>query len=95
MVVRRRRQLDVPACRRLLVFGDDASEEGLRPVVPQGRVGLAADVADAALYLASDQSAYVSGIALTVDGGWLAEKSFAAGEAAGRTFLAGNQTRDD
>jgi NAD(P)-dependent dehydrogenase (short-subunit alcohol dehydrogenase family) len=76
-------------------FADDAFEEGLRTVVPQGRVGVADDVADAALYLASDQSAYVNGIALTVDGGWLAEKSFAAGEAAGRTFLASNETRDD
>jgi NAD(P)-dependent dehydrogenase (short-subunit alcohol dehydrogenase family) len=76
-------------------FADDAFEEGLRTVVPQGRVGLADDVADAALYLASDQSAYVNGIALTVDGGWLAEKSFAAGDAAGKTFLASNETRDD
>ena len=75
-------------------FADDAFEEGLRTVVPQGRVGVADDVADAALYLASDQSAYVNGIALTVDGGWLAEKSFAAGDAAGRTFLASNETRD-
>ena len=76
-------------------FADDAFEEGIRTVVPQGRVGVADDVAEAALYLASDRSAYVSGIALTVDGGWLAEKSFAAGEAAGRTFLAANETRDD
>ena len=75
-------------------FADDAFEDGLRTVVPQGRVGVAADVADAALYLASDQSAYVNGIALTVDGGWLAEKSFAAGDAAGATFLAANETRD-
>ena len=50
-------------------FAEDAFEEGLRTVVPQGRVGVADDVADAALYLASDQSAYVNGIALTVDGG--------------------------
>lgn len=75
-------------------FGEPAFEEGLRTVVPQGRVGVPDDVADAALYLASDQSAYVSGIALTVDGGWLAEKSFAAGEAAGSAFLAANETRD-
>jgi NAD(P)-dependent dehydrogenase (short-subunit alcohol dehydrogenase family) len=73
-------------------FAEDAFEHGLRTVVPQGRVGVAADVADAALYLASDQSAYVNGVALTVDGGWIAEKSFAADEAAASTFLAANET---
>jgi NAD(P)-dependent dehydrogenase (short-subunit alcohol dehydrogenase family) len=75
-------------------FVDDAFEEGLRSVVPQGRSGLPADVADAAIFLASDQSAYVNGIALTVDGGWLAEKSFAAGEGAAATFLAPNSTSE-
>jgi hypothetical protein len=34
----------------------------------------------------------VNGIALTVDGGWLAEKSFVAGEASGSAFLAANET---
>jgi NAD(P)-dependent dehydrogenase (short-subunit alcohol dehydrogenase family) len=76
-------------------FAEDAFEEGLQVVVPQGRAGTPADVADAALYLAGDQSAYVNGIALTVDGGWLAEKSFAAGEAAESTFLAPSETADD
>ena len=76
-------------------FSEGAFEDGLRTVVPQGRAGVAADVADAALYLASPQSAYVSGIALTVDGGWLAEKSFAAGDAAGAAFLSATETRDD
>jgi NAD(P)-dependent dehydrogenase (short-subunit alcohol dehydrogenase family) len=75
-------------------FAADAFEEGLRAVVPQGRPGTPADVADAALYLASDQSAYVNGVALTVDGGWLAEKSFAASEAAAATFLAATETTD-
>jgi NAD(P)-dependent dehydrogenase (short-subunit alcohol dehydrogenase family) len=75
-------------------FAEGAFEEGLRTVVPQGRAGLAADVADAALYLASDLSAYVNGVALAVDGGWLAEKSFAAGEAAASTFLAAHETAD-
>jgi len=69
-------------------FAEDAFEEGLRTVIPQGRAGVAADVAAAALYLASDEAAYVSGVALTVDGGWLAEKSFAAGAAASAAFLA-------
>jgi NAD(P)-dependent dehydrogenase (short-subunit alcohol dehydrogenase family) len=73
-------------------FVDDAFEDGLRTVVPQGRAGVPADVADAALFLASDQSAYVNGIALIVDGGWLAEKSFAAGEAAAATFRASTST---
>ena len=61
-------------------FGDDAFERSLATTVPLGRVGQPDDVASAALYLASDLGAYVNGIALTVDGGWLAEKSFVAGE---------------
>jgi NAD(P)-dependent dehydrogenase (short-subunit alcohol dehydrogenase family) len=72
-------------------FETDAFEEGLRTVVPQGRAGVAADVADAAVFLASDQSGYVNGVALTVDGGWLAEKSFAAGDASAATFLGDNE----
>ena len=75
-------------------FAEDEFDEGLRTVIPQGRAGIAGDVADAALYLASDQSAYVNGIGLTVDGGWLAEKSFAAGEAAASAFMAANETSD-
>ena len=75
-------------------FADDAFERSLATTVPQGRYGEPADVANAALWLASDASAYVNGIALTVDGGWLAEKSFAAGEAAGSAFLAPSDTAD-
>ena len=51
--------------------------------------------------LAGEPVAYIRaikefhGIALTVDGGWLAEKSFAAGEAAESTFLAPRQTADE
>jgi NAD(P)-dependent dehydrogenase (short-subunit alcohol dehydrogenase family) len=72
-------------------FEDASFERNLASIVPQGRAGSAADVADAAVYLASDLSSYVNGVALTVDGGWLAEKSFAAAEAS-ESFLAPNDT---
>ena len=38
--------------------------------VPLGRIGTPQDIAYAALYLASDEAAYVTGQTLTVDGGW-------------------------
>jgi NAD(P)-dependent dehydrogenase (short-subunit alcohol dehydrogenase family) len=42
---------------------------GLIAAVPAGRLGTPADIAGAALFLASDDSAYVNGIELDVDGG--------------------------
>jgi NAD(P)-dependent dehydrogenase (short-subunit alcohol dehydrogenase family) len=70
-------------------FEDETFDRNLATIVPQGRAGDAGDVASAALYLASDLSSYVNGVALTVDGGWLAEKSFAA-PGADDSFLAAN-----
>jgi 3(or 17)beta-hydroxysteroid dehydrogenase len=43
--------------------------------VPLGHMGEPIDIANAALYLASDESRYVTGIELTVDGGILAGSS--------------------
>ena len=56
------------------------SPEGMRPELleyshartPFHRLGRPDDVAGAALYLASDDSGYVSGTNLLVDGGWMA-----------------------
>lgn len=40
--------------------------------VPLGRMSEPSDVANAAIYLASDEAAFVSGVNLPVDGGRLA-----------------------
>ena len=50
------------------IFGTEAEEQFLQ-MVPSGRGGTPEDVADAALYLASDLSDYVNGESLVVDGG--------------------------
>ena len=37
--------------------------------IPAGRVGRPEDIAEAALFLASDEASYVNGVAFPVDGG--------------------------
>ena len=44
-------------------------EPWLAEILPLGRSGLLADIANAALWLASNESSFVTGDALTVDGG--------------------------
>jgi len=39
------------------------------PTIPSRRVGRPEDVAEAALFLASDAASYVNGVAFPVDGG--------------------------
>ena len=50
---------------------DDATKRYLIGV-PMGRVGVATEIANAALFLASDDASYVTGAALPVDGGYTA-----------------------
>jgi 3alpha(or 20beta)-hydroxysteroid dehydrogenase len=45
---------------------------------PIARIGTPADVAQLALYLASDESSYISGAEITIDGGLLAGRQMAA-----------------
>jgi NAD(P)-dependent dehydrogenase (short-subunit alcohol dehydrogenase family) len=41
--------------------------------VPLGRLAAEADIANAALFLASDEAAFLNGVALPVDGGTTAD----------------------
>lgn len=49
-----------------------AAEAGSLARHPLGRFGTSEEVANAALYLASDESSFTTGAVLPVDGGWLA-----------------------
>jgi len=52
-------------------------EKKLLELIPYGRVGVAEDVAKAAVWLASDESDYVTGTTLFVDGGMTLYPGFA------------------
>lgn len=54
------------------MLADPATKKGLDEATVIGRLGKPEDIAQAALYLASDASSFVTGIALVVDGGWTA-----------------------
>ena len=49
-----------------------AARAALVPKHPIGRLGQPADIADAALFLASDDSRFMTGADLVVDGGYTA-----------------------
>lgn len=50
---------------------DEARLERIMPGIPLGRVGTPRDVAGTALFLASDDAVYVTGVIIFVDGGWV------------------------
>ncbi len=51
---------------------DKAAEQQFTSMEPIGRFGEPAEVAEAVMWLCSDAASFVTGHALTVDGGWLA-----------------------
>jgi NAD(P)-dependent dehydrogenase (short-subunit alcohol dehydrogenase family) len=68
--------IDTPMLPGFIGRGDDKAqlaenEKKLQAAVPLGRVGRPEEVAHAALWLASDDASYVTGISLPVDGGYL------------------------
>jgi NAD(P)-dependent dehydrogenase (short-subunit alcohol dehydrogenase family) len=48
---------------------DEGTSEYFRKMIPMGRLGTADELASAALFLASDESSFITGIDLPVDGG--------------------------
>ena len=52
---------------------DPAVQELMESRIPLGRYGEAIDVAYGVLYLASDESSFVTGSELVIDGGWVAQ----------------------
>lgn len=63
-----------------IILGEDAPKmagvgadpEGYKRLVPARRKGLPSEVADLAVFLASDNAAYINGQAIAIDGGWTA-----------------------
>lgn len=51
---------------------DENAKKGFLNKIPMGRIGKPLDIAYAALYLASDESDFITGEILVVDGGWTA-----------------------
>ena len=60
-------------------WGTPAACAALMALVPYGRIGEPEDIARAAVWLASDQSDYVVGTTLFVDGGMTLYPGFATG----------------
>ncbi len=54
-------------------LGAERFEKRIRRTVPLGHMGEPADIAEAVVYLASEQSRYMTGSSLVVDGGWTAQ----------------------
>ena len=66
--------IDTPSLAgRIAAFDDPvAARAAFIGRQPMGRLGTAAEIASLAVYLASDESAFVTGAAMVIDGGWSA-----------------------
>jgi|TARA_B100001245_G_scaffold158380_1_gene119135 NAD(P)-dependent dehydrogenase (short-subunit alcohol dehydrogenase family) len=51
----------------------EANLEMMKGNIPLKRVGTAEEVANAALFLLSDEASYITGVALPVDGGFVSK----------------------
>ena len=61
-------QIDRPDSQRL----DKETREMFESLIPRGKMGRPEEIATVALFLASDDSSFVNGVELPVDGGFSA-----------------------
>ena len=55
------------------MLSDKKVKAGLLMSIPYGRVGQPEDIANAVAFLASDESEYITGHTIVVDGGWISQ----------------------
>ena len=55
------------------IFEDNATREGIEAMAPWGEWGNVENVARCAVFLASDDAAYITGVTLVIDGGYTAQ----------------------
>jgi NAD(P)-dependent dehydrogenase (short-subunit alcohol dehydrogenase family) len=63
---------DTPILEKQFGANTDAMKDRFKAMTPMGRIGRPEEIAAAVLFLASDESSYVTGIDLPVDGGIVA-----------------------
>jgi len=54
---------------RFLEAGMGTTEEDFSKIIPMGRYGESSDIANLVLFLASDESAFITGVQYRIDGG--------------------------
>jgi len=65
--------LDLKTPMTAPIYEDKETRELINSMTPWGDWGLAEDVAKCAVFLASDDAAYVTGLPMTIDGGYTAQ----------------------
>lgn len=65
--------LDLKTPMTASIYEDKKLREGINALTPWGEWGLAEDVAKCAVFLASDDAAYITGLPMTIDGGYTAQ----------------------